>query len=316
MRVPVVRQHVDGAFGAIHFDPRHVIALDGEAGGDNGKALVAEIHQNLEIVVGLHRHLFVVHDTLGDGDAGHRHHPLGGAQKPGQCGDVVNSKVKHRPAARFIKERVPVRAGPAIKPPRRQRAADVARLNVAPHVLIGRRQGDMGGADQMAFGHAGQRHQFGRLGQIHRHRLFDQHMLARIQRVAGQLAVALHRGQDQHHIDIGVRQNLAVVGGEIGYAPGAGAFGLAGAQVATDDNLAGRALQIQPPDMGHIFLGHRTQTDHADTHRFYHLDPSSRPRSSLGFQGSCSQMAIPQIVPLVMRGAGRPYTRRTTRARS
>ena len=71
-------------------------------------------------------------------------------------------------------------------------------------------------------------------------------------------------------VDIGMRQNLTVIGGEIRDAPIAGAFRLAGAQIAADDNLARRALQVQAPHVRHIFLGHRPQTDHADTHRFDH----------------------------------------------
>jgi hypothetical protein len=70
------------------------------------------------------------------------------------------------------------------------------------------------GRHQAAGAGLGQLDDFGRLVQVGGHRLLDQHVLAGLQRGAGDFAVLLHRGQHQHQVHVGHFQQVLVAGGE------------------------------------------------------------------------------------------------------
>ena len=108
-------------------------------------------HRLVDFVVGLDRDFAIIDHTFRNRDARHRHDPATWTKQSGQGGHIIHAQIIHRPAARFVKPRAPVRAGPAIEATRRQGLPNIARLDMPPHVLIGERQGDIGGADQMAF---------------------------------------------------------------------------------------------------------------------------------------------------------------------
>ena len=111
-------------------------------------------------------------------------------------------------------------------------------------------------------------------------------MLARIQGVAGNLAVALHGGQDQRHIDIRSSQSIAVISGKGRDRPIPRQFGQTGAQVAGNDHLAWRPFDIQAANARDIFFGNRLRTNHPDTHQSCDVAPSfsGRHAAFLGFR--------------------------------
>ena len=50
-RSPVLADHLDRALGAVELDPRHLVALHREPGGDHGVAGIAEVEQQVRVVV-------------------------------------------------------------------------------------------------------------------------------------------------------------------------------------------------------------------------------------------------------------------------
>ena len=262
---PVLADHLDDALAAVELDARHAVALDGEAGGDHRVAGVAEVEQEVGVVVRSDLDQLAVDDALGDGGAGHGHHALGRADDAGEGGDVVDAEVEHGAAARLVEPLPPVGTGPAVEAAGGEDRADIALVDAAPDRLVGRAEDDVRGADQVAGAALGQADQLRGFRQGHRHRLLDQDVLARLQRGAGDLAVLLHRGEDEHQLDRRVVQDLAVVGGEVvDRVALAGVVPARRVGVADDLDVDALARHVHVLHLRDVLLRHAAGADHPD----------------------------------------------------
>ncbi len=111
------------------------------------------------------------------------------------------------------------------------------------------------------------------LGQRDRHRLFHKHMLARQQRIAGDVALDTKGGGDGHRVDLRVGQHRRVVGVELGDGPAR--LHLAAQLLAhlgqRDQLAAGERGEVGQVDL----LGHEAAADIAETNGG-HAGPSSQ----------------------------------------
>ena len=104
----------------------------------------------MRVVVGLDLHRLAFDHPLGDRDADHRGHPLHRAEEAAQGGQVVDAEVEQGAAARLVEPPTPPRAGPAVAGAAEQQPADLAGLHPSVHLLVGLRQHDVRGADELA----------------------------------------------------------------------------------------------------------------------------------------------------------------------
>src|SRR6185503_14660750 len=110
---------------AVQLDRRGAQLLDGEPGGEHPEHRVAEVEQDLEVVIDLDGDGHPVDVPGRNRDGAHRRDPAHRTQKPGKGGQVVDTEVEHRaPAIAAIEPWTPVRTGPAVDGPRTQHASD------------------------------------------------------------------------------------------------------------------------------------------------------------------------------------------------
>ena len=127
---PVVAEQLQHAVGAVQLDRGRAVLLHREARRDRGEARVAEVDQDVRVVLGLHAHRLALDDALGDRDARHRGHAPRRPEEAAQRGHVVDAEVEERAAAALVEPAAPVRARPAVARTREQQLPDVAVLDV------------------------------------------------------------------------------------------------------------------------------------------------------------------------------------------
>src|SRR5437879_2086339 len=81
--VPIIPQHLEGAFGPIKFQPGTAILLDREAGRHDRETTVSEIEQHLRVVVRLDRLGASSNQPFGNGNTRHCGDAARGAEKSG-----------------------------------------------------------------------------------------------------------------------------------------------------------------------------------------------------------------------------------------
>src|SRR5207245_1898195 len=114
VRVPIIAEHLNGAGRAIDLECGAALLLNGEAGGDHGERVVAEVQQHLRVVLRFDADLSAVNVAFGNGHARHGHDALGGAEQAGQTREAIDTEVKETTAARLVEPFAPRRAGPAV----------------------------------------------------------------------------------------------------------------------------------------------------------------------------------------------------------
>lgn len=98
--VPVIAEHLEGALGAVDLEGRGAVLLDGEAGRDDGGGGVAEVEEDLGVVLGGDGHGAAVDLAGGDGDAGEGGDALDWTEEGDEGGDAVDAEVEEAAAAR------------------------------------------------------------------------------------------------------------------------------------------------------------------------------------------------------------------------
>lgn len=249
--IPIVAVQIERAFRSEQFQAGSAILLDGKAGEHGRITGIAEVQEELNVILRFDADLPAIDAAFGNGHAGHGGDMSDRPQPAGQCGEIVDTQIEKGAAPGAIKPVGPVRSGPAVTATRGDHPAKVAGTESAVDGAEGRTQHGERCAEQQFSGASGLGDQGGAFNEAGGERFFEEHMFARVECRGSHGSMIAHRRQQNDGIDVRRVEQFGVIRVEAGDLVeggfGAMSFG------ATQSEQVSAALALQ--GIGHGEVG-------------------------------------------------------------
>src|SRR3990172_3366442 len=105
--VPIIPHQLDRPFRSIELEPGSTVALDRETCAGNGEYRLAEVEQDVHVVLDLDGDVLAADEPIRYGRAGHGGYAPYRAEPAGEAGDVVDCQVEDCPAAGAVEPTLP-----------------------------------------------------------------------------------------------------------------------------------------------------------------------------------------------------------------